>query len=215
MRKGIDRITTSDLCSYGCGQIAQYKNKSNKLMCCEWPTSCPENKKKNSNGVLNAYKSFVKAPMGEVYKNLPQETKDKMNWNKGNRYADFSYGGTGNHKAALIQERGHTCERCKNSEWFGEPIALELEHIDADRKNNTKENLKLLCLNCHAQTPTWKRGKNGGGWKVRKYSDEEMIEAIKSSTCLSEVLKRLDLRYGSASTVIQVMSEYKISFKEE
>lgn len=217
MRQGIEEIKTKELCSYGCGQVAQYKNKSDKLMCGQWPASCPVLKNKNSQGVLKAYKEYVRKPAKQVYEELPQEVKDKMNWNKGNRYADFSYGGSGNHKAALIQERGHTCERCNLSEWFNEPISLELDHIDADRKNNVKENLKLLCLNCHAQTPTWKRGKLGGnvGWKTQKYSDEEMIETIKSSTCLNQVLKKLDLRYGSASTIVNVMSKYRISFKED
>jgi 5-methylcytosine-specific restriction endonuclease McrA len=187
------------------------------MMCGQWPASCPSLKNKNSQGVLKAYKEYVRKPAKQVYEDLPKEVKDRMNWNKGNRYAEFSYNGKGNHKAALIQERGHTCEKCNLSTWLGQPIALELEHIDADRKNNVKENLKLFCLNCHAQTPTWKRGKLGAkvGWKTKKYSDEEMIETIKSSTCINQVLKKLDLRYGSASTIVNVMSKYKISFKED
>lgn len=62
-------------------------------------------------------------------------------------------------KSWLIRERGHRCQCCKNEEWMGLPIPLELEHKDADKENNAAENLLLLCPNCHAQTPTWKRGK--------------------------------------------------------
>lgn len=71
----------------------------------------------------------------------------------------FVYGGTGSHKQILIRERGHVCERCKNEEWLGERITLELDHIDGDRQNNVRENLQLLCPNCHSYTPTW-RGRN-------------------------------------------------------
>ena len=61
----------------------------------------------------------------------------------------------------LINEglKEHKCECCGLSEWLGEPIPLELDHIDGDHYNNTIENLKILCPNCHAKTPTY-RGKN-------------------------------------------------------
>jgi Zn finger protein HypA/HybF involved in hydrogenase expression len=61
----------------------------------------------------------------------------------------------------LISEglKEHKCECCGLSEWLGEPIPLELDHIDGDHYNNTIQNLKILCPNCHAKTPTY-RGKN-------------------------------------------------------
>ena len=62
--------------------------------------------------------------------------------------------------------RGHKCEECQLTEWNNEPIPLELEHIDGIKTNNEQSNLKLLCPNCHAQTPTW-RGKQNKG-RVRK-----------------------------------------------
>lgn len=51
------------------------------------------------------------------------------------------------------------CFRCGLFTWLDEPIPLELDHIDGDRTNNTLSNLRLLCPNCHAKTPTY-RGKN-------------------------------------------------------
>lgn len=50
------------------------------------------------------------------------------------------------------------CDICELSVWMGKPITLELDHIDGDRTNHMLENLRILCPNCHAQTPTW-RGK--------------------------------------------------------
>lgn len=51
------------------------------------------------------------------------------------------------------------CVSCHNTEWLGKPIPLELDHKDGDNQNNHLDNLRLLCPNCHAQTPTY-RGKN-------------------------------------------------------
>ncbi|MEU9231369.1 HNH endonuclease signature motif containing protein [Streptomyces subrutilus] len=42
--------------------------------------------------------------------------------------------------------------------WQGYPLSLEVDHIDGDWRNNRRENLQLLCPNCHAVTSTWCRG---------------------------------------------------------
>lgn len=41
------------------------------------------------------------------------------------------------------------CEECFNSEWRGEPIVLELDHINDDHNDNRLENLRIMCPNCH------------------------------------------------------------------
>jgi 5-methylcytosine-specific restriction endonuclease McrA len=58
------------------------------------------------------------------------------------------------------------CAVCGLTEWLGESIPLELDHIDGNRENNTLGNLRLLCPNCHARTPTY-RGRNISARRLR------------------------------------------------
>lgn len=53
------------------------------------------------------------------------------------------------------------CSECGlGSVWNGKPITLQLDHIDGDNLNNLVSNLRILCPNCHTQTPTYCRNKN-------------------------------------------------------
>lgn len=64
-------------------------------------------------------------------------------------------------KSRLFKEgiKKHQCEYCLLIEWMGKPIPLELEHVNGDNRDNRLENLKIICPNCHALTPTY-RGRN-------------------------------------------------------
>lgn len=55
-------------------------------------------------------------------------------------------------KLGILEKK---CSRCGLSEWQGEELPLSLDHIDGDYYNNLIENLRILCPNCHALTPTW------------------------------------------------------------
>lgn len=65
------------------------------------------------------------------------------------------------------------CMKCQNTDWLDKPITLEVDHIDGNSSNNQAENLRLLCPNCHSQTPSYK-GKNKGNGRhsrLKRYHD--------------------------------------------
>jgi hypothetical protein len=67
-----------------------------------------------------------------------------------------------NLKRRLISEGylEHKCYKCELKQWNDKPIPIELEHKDGNSENNSLDNLTILCPNCHAQTPTYRRRKS-------------------------------------------------------
>lgn len=53
----------------------------------------------------------------------------------------------------------YKCSKCGIVDWNGEPLTIELDHINGINNDNRPFNLRWLCPNCHSQTPTHKNGK--------------------------------------------------------
>jgi 5-methylcytosine-specific restriction endonuclease McrA len=45
------------------------------------------------------------------------------------------------------------CERCRISNWRGKRLAIHIDHINGKKNDWRLENLRMLCPNCHSQTP--------------------------------------------------------------
>ncbi len=56
-------------------------------------------------------------------------------------------------------------EQCYNCglgpEWDGEPLRLQLHHVNGDGRDHRISNIRLLCPNCHSQTDSFAGRKNG------------------------------------------------------
>ena len=89
---------------------------------------------------------------------------------------------------ALTFLRGH---RCGLTEWMGQPICLEVHHIDGDSLNNELDNLKLLCPNCHSFTDNY-RGKNINNG-THKVADSELVESLQRSPNIHQALQKVGL----------------------
>lgn len=71
----------------------------------------------------------------------------------------------------------YVCKICKcEGMWLDKPITLEIHHKDGDRLNNSKENLVVLCPNCHSQTHTFCKPKSLPATSLRSKTKQHLCE---------------------------------------
>ena len=180
------------LCDYGCGQEAQYATSNGKNCCSKSYQSCPALREKNSEGLYKAHQTNP-----NMYK---FDEEARINSNKkakemaGQKLLDGSYKGTNSSIRKILHEQFNIKEECQNcgiAEWQGVKIPLELDHINGDSTNNSVDNLRLLCPNCHSITPTW-RGRNINTGKV-KVTDDELLTALRKCSNIRQALLEVGL----------------------
>ena len=115
-------------------------------------------------------------------------------------------------KSALIAKKGYQCECCHNSEWMGEPIPLEIHHLDGNNMNNDIDNLQLLCLNCHAQTDNFRSRNNIPKEKREEISEQAFKEALETSPNIRQALIKLGLapKGGNYTRANEIIAKYNI-----
>ena len=76
----------------------------------------------------------------------------------------------------ILYEQENKCNKCGLDKWLGQDLVLELEHKDGNNKNNVRDNLEMICPNCHSLTETW-RGRNK---KERRHRvpDKQLLESL-------------------------------------
>jgi len=188
------------LCDYGCGKEAEFTLKNGKKCCAKRPSGCEVLKKRNSEGGKKAYNTGKRLPAKERYANLPEETKQRMNWSKGKIltpdeeiFIENSIYSNELVKQRIVKENliEYKCKKCGIDSWQGESIVLDLDHINGNNRDNRLTNLRYLCPNCHSQTDTYKgRNKNNGKQKV---SDEELLTAYKKYSNIRQSLLSVGL----------------------
>ena len=108
------------------------KETKNKKFCSR---KCSVIHRNNTQGVWNQDKNHPK------YKAYIAKMKDR----KGSKNPHFK-GGWDSLRAEIIREGGNKiCDIC------GTEQNIELHHMDFNRDNNVKENIKPLCKSCHTK----------------------------------------------------------------
>ena len=74
-----------------------------------------------------------------------------------------------NVRSYLLEKYNYKCSQCgwdkKNP--ITDTVPLEVEHINGNHRDNTEENLTVLCPNCHSLTPTYRNLNRGQGRSTR------------------------------------------------
>ena len=141
--------------------------------------------------------------------NGSSENKGQYNYD---RFYNGNYLKPDHMKDALIALRGRQCECCKNSEWQGKLIPLEVHHLDGNNMNNSIENLQLLCLNCHAQTDNFRTRNTTPKEKREEISEEIFKETLETSPNIRQALIKLGLapKGGNYTRANEIIAKYNI-----
>lgn len=69
----------------------------------------------------------------------------------------------------LLEKANNKCQLCGWGEYnlHTGTLPLEIDHIDGNYQNNSEDNLRVLCPNCHSLTPTYKGANRASGRKDR------------------------------------------------
>jgi transposase len=100
-------------------------------------------------------------------------------------------------KRRLINEHvlKNECHICGLTKWNGKEISLHLDHINGCRRDQRRENLRLLCPNCHSQTETY-AGKNLSAvrttYKCKRCDVDVCRGSTLCSSCLGESNRKVE-----------------------
>ncbi len=161
------------LCEHGCGQEAKFVTKfGKKNVCSIVHMQCSATKarwqaawtKKKEDGWIHPGRGKTKFVNGKL-KRLSDEEIFKVHDNDSPENitrSDFL-------KRELLR-RGfvsslNKCSKCSTEEWLGLPMLTDLHHKNGNDKDCRRENLEIICPNCHRYTDTYavNKGKKKNG----------------------------------------------------
>ena len=132
----------------------------------------------------HCYKEFRYNPANKTGKYCSNVCQQKFQ--KKNRIDEWLLGGKKPGKTALreylIEKQGYKCSCCGITEWNNNSISLEVDHIDGNPYNDSPDNLRFICPNCHSQTPTYKAKNKGNGRVERR--DRARLDFHRQKICL-------------------------------
>lgn len=94
-------------------------------------------------------------------------------WKNGNETGlKGQYGISLHIRRYFLEKYNNSCQCCgwNKENPFTHKVPLEIHHIDGNYKNNSEDNLQLLCPNCHSLTETYKAANKNGRKERKKYN---------------------------------------------
>lgn len=86
----------------------------------------------------------------------------------------------------------YECAICNLSEWRGQKLSLQLDHINGINNDHRIVNLRFLCPNCHSQTPTFSGKNNRVDKRCSKCDRAISKQACLCSDCYHKSTVKID-----------------------
>lgn len=112
---------------------------------------------------------------------------------------DSDYSSTSWLKRRLISKNllRYECYECGISSWRDKQLSLQLDHINGVNTDHRLENLRLLCPNCHSQTPTF------AGRNIGSVSDTSKSTPANECQDCKRIISRYSTRCKSCAKKLQ------------
>lgn len=184
------------------------------LACRNSRTFSEETKMKKSTSAKAHWSGLSSEKRAELIQKIADsETRNntvKQTWIK--KFAEKSWDELGNDgkRRRVFEEQNLCCKECGISDWRGQPLSLELNHIDGNNQNYVRENLEALCPNCHSITPNW-RGRNKNGVLKSDFTPKVFMPLFEKHGNIHKTLQVIGVtpkggNYRRAKEFIQLMA---------
>jgi hypothetical protein len=177
-----------------------------------------QNKRKSINERVSKTLTGRKMPLTDEQL-LTKTSKFKKTWEEKNKKreenlveSNFDELPWGLKRKKILLEQNSKCSECGISEvWNNKPLKFDLDHISGDRNDNSRQNLRCICPNCHSQTPTYKTLNFTD--KTKKISDDSFCMALLDSESIYKALLKLKLNPhgGNYNRARRLIKQYKLS----
>lgn len=178
------------LCDYGCGKEANHQLKNGKWCCENSFNKCISIREKNSNSLKKSHKN---GNHNGFPPNAHLKGHKKFKENLQNKYKKMTFEEKpiAEKRRIILNDQDNKCLICGINKWMGKPLTLHLDHIDGNRNNWNRNNLRFICPNCHSQTETYCKGNN------KNVSNDELQKfLLETNFNLSKTLELANLFPG-------------------
>jgi hypothetical protein len=146
--------TNTKFCNHSCS--ASYTNKNRAIV----------NKCKNCNSSITKRNIYCNNSCQQQYQ-IKLKIQDFIDGKYAGKAFLFNSGNW--LKNFLLEKAEYKCSCCGiGEEWNNKFLTLQVDHIDGKAYNNTLDNLRIVCPNCHSQTDTY-GAKNKNSDRIDRY----------------------------------------------